>query len=156
MHSYKSTQSGAALMIAMVLIFMISVMGISVMRNSTLEQRMASNSIQSSVVFQAAESVVEETLNNPDALTAAFNAIDANCDGTVVDWDVNLNGNNVDGLQIKSEIRFTRTSLAEGFSSDDFVALNYETRGGSEKPSARAESGIFRGASRVVPIAADC
>ena len=126
------------------------------MRNSTLEHRMASNSIESALVFQAAESVVEQTLNNPDALAAAFEATGADCRGEIIEWDVTLNGNNVDGLSTKSRIRFTRTSLPAGYSSDDFVSLNYETLGSSEKPSSRAESAIYRGARRTVPIAASC
>jgi len=156
MSSHNRSQRGAALMVAMVLIFMISVMGISVMRNSTLEHRMTSNSIQSAVVFQAAESVVEKTLNDSAALTAAFEAIGTDCGGDVVDWDVNLQGNDVVGLETRAQIRFTRTSLAPGYSSDQFVSLNFETLGASKIPSARAESAIFRGASRVVPIAANC
>lgn len=156
MPSYKRSQSGAALMVALVLIFMISIMGVSVMRNSNLEHRMASNSIQSSIVFQAAESVVEKTLNDSGALTAAFKAIGTDCEGNTVDWDVSLDGNDIAGLNTTAEIRFTRTALAPGFSSGQFVSLYFVTRGGSEIASARAESAIIRGASRVVPAAANC
>ena len=143
-------------MVALVLIFMISIMGVSVMRNSTLEHRMASNSIQSSVVFQAAESVVEKTLNDEASLTAAFEAIGANCEGNVIDWDVKLEGNNIDGLETSAQIRFTRTALAPGFSSDKFISLYYETLGTSQIASARAESAIIRGARRVVPSGPKC
>ena len=150
------SQNGAALMVALVLIFMISIMGISVMRNSSLEHRMASNSIQSSIVFQAAESVIEQTLNNPASLTAAYNAIGVDCQGQTIDWESELSGNDIHGLETNAQIRFTRTALAPGYSSDKFVALYFETLGASQIPSARAESAVIRGASRIVPVGPEC
>jgi len=153
---HNRSESGAALMIAMVLIFMISIMGASVMRNSNLEHRMASNSVQSAMVFQAAESAVEKTLNDPTSLVAAFGAVGADCVGDAISWDAQLEGNTIDGLTTESEIRFTRTSLAPGYSPDLIVSLNYITRGSSQIASARAESAVFRSASRIVPAGANC
>ncbi len=156
MNSINRSQQGAALLVAMVMIFMISIMGVSVMRNSSLEHRMASNSIQSATVFQAAESVVEQTLNDTDALTAAFQATGNNCQGDPIVWNVNLQGNDIHGLQTEAKIRFTRTGLAEGYSSDLATALHFETLGTSKIVSARAESAVIRGASRVVPKGPQC
>ena len=157
MKTNKRSEQGAALLVAMVMIFMISVMGVSVMRNSSLEHRMASNSIQSATVFQAAESVVEKTLNDNNSLSAAYEATDGNCAGlTVTRDDISLDGNNVDGLVTNSQIRFTRTGLAEGYSSELAVALYFETLGTSSIPSARAQSAVIRGASRVVPKGPVC
>lgn len=153
----KHSQCGAALLVAMVMIFMISVMGVSVMRNSSLEHRMATNSIQSATVFQAAESIVEKTLNDYNSLTAAFQATDGSCSGqTVTRKNIKLDGNNVDGLKTTSQVRFTRTGLAEGYSSDLAVALYFEALGTSSIPSARAQAAIIRGASRVVPKGPIC
>ena len=143
-------------MIAMVLIFMISIMGASVMRNSNLEHRMASNSVQSAMVFQAAESVLEKTLNDPNSLTAAFGSVGADCHGEVIDWNAQLDGNTINGLTTESQIRFTRTSVALGYSPDLVVSLNYVTRGSSQISTARSESAVFRSASRLVPAGADC
>jgi len=53
---YDKSQRGGALLVAMVMIFMLSIMGISVMRSSTLEHRMAVNAIRTAATFQAAES----------------------------------------------------------------------------------------------------
>jgi len=51
-----SDQQGAALMVSMVLIFMLTILGIASMRDATLEGQLAANSIQKEVTFQSAES----------------------------------------------------------------------------------------------------
>jgi len=151
MNPINRTQRGAALLVAMVMVFMISIMGVSVMRNSSLEHRMASNSIQSATVFQAAESVVEVTLNNSNSLVAAFDNLNATGDGLPTPWIVNLDGNDIEGLQTQATIRFTRTGIAENYSTDQASALHFEVLGESSIDSARAQSAIIRGASRIVP-----
>lgn len=156
MNAFKRSQQGAALLVAMVMIFMISIMGVSVMRNSSLEHRMASNSIQAATVFQAAESIVEKTLNDHNAFSAAFKASSGNCDGTAVDWDVHLDGNDIDGLTTSSRIRFTRVGLAENYSSNLVVSLYFETLGTSSIPAANAQGAVIRGASRIVPQGPTC
>jgi len=150
-YKHNPYQRGSALMVAMVLIFMISIMGVSVMRNSSLEHRMATNSIQSATVFQAAESVVEMTLNDTNSLTAAFTNVDDNGVGQPTEWDVTLNGNNIPGLTSDATIRFTRLGIAEGWSPELASALYFETLGASTIPAVRAEAAVIRGASRVVP-----
>ena len=72
MHAADRHQRGGALLVAMIMIFMISIMGVSVMQSSTLERQMTTNAIQARETFQAAESTTEEALNNPDNLSASF------------------------------------------------------------------------------------
>jgi len=67
-------ERGSALFIAMILLFMISVMGVTVMQSSSLEHRMATNAIESKAVFQSAESATEEALNSDSNISAAFAA----------------------------------------------------------------------------------
>jgi len=61
-------QSGAALMVAIVLIFMMTVLGISSMRGATLEGRLADNALQKELTFQAAESSTDLVLAQPNVL----------------------------------------------------------------------------------------
>lgn len=55
-------EHGAALMVAMVLMFMLTVLGLSTMRDSTLEGKLAANAVQKEVTFQAAESATDTIL----------------------------------------------------------------------------------------------
>ncbi len=70
-------QEGAALLVAMVMIFMLTILGISAMRDSTLEGQLAANSVHKEVTFQSAESATDIILSiedaaNPEAIEAVI------------------------------------------------------------------------------------
>ena len=70
-------QDGAALLVAMVLIFMLSILGIAAMRDSTIEGQLATNSAHKEVSFQSAESASDiilaiEDPANPEAIEAVI------------------------------------------------------------------------------------
>ena len=71
MRRHAGREGGAALLVAMVLIFMLSIMGVSVMRSSAIEKRMATNAAQSTTTLYAAESVTEQMLNSSAVLRDA-------------------------------------------------------------------------------------
>lgn len=66
-HRYQ-TQSGAVLIISLVLLLLLSMIGISVSQNSGTEERMAGNSRDKNLSFQAAESALNAA---EQALTTA-------------------------------------------------------------------------------------
>lgn len=55
-------QQGAALLVSMVLIFMLTILGIASMRDATLEGQLAANAVQKEVTFQSAESATDTVL----------------------------------------------------------------------------------------------
>jgi Tfp pilus assembly protein PilX len=59
---FRRRQSGAALLVSLVLIFMLTVLGISAMRGATLENQLASNASHKQLTFQAAESAADSVL----------------------------------------------------------------------------------------------
>jgi len=61
-------QQGAALVVAIVMVFMMTVLGISSMRGTTLEGRLADNALQKELTFQAAESSTDVVLARPGML----------------------------------------------------------------------------------------
>ncbi len=61
-------QSGAALLVSLVFIFMMTVIGISAMQGATLEGQLANNAIQKELTLQAAEAASNARLNKPDSL----------------------------------------------------------------------------------------
>ena len=138
------TQRGAALLVAMVMIFMLSIMGVSVMRSSSLEKRMATNAVQASATLQAAESVTEQMLNDSVVLQqAASNILDiVPVTTTAVRDDVTV--------ETTAEIVYIGDGPAFGFSSD-FMTLRLIAQGDSQLPAARTRSIIRQGAARVVP-----
>lgn len=66
-NSAPKSQQGAALMVSMVLIFMLTILGISAMREATLEGQLATNSAQKEITFQSAESATDIILDIEDA-----------------------------------------------------------------------------------------
>lgn len=60
----KTKEDGAALLVSMLFIFMITVIGISAMKDATLEGQLANNAIQKELTLQAAEAASNVLFNN--------------------------------------------------------------------------------------------
>ena len=76
-----SRQSGVVLMVSMILLLLLTIIGISGSQVTSLEEKMAGNSHDQNIAFQAAEDAlrsgeqVVEALTNVTTFTAANNAI---------------------------------------------------------------------------------
>jgi len=155
-----NTQRGGALLVALILIFMLSLMGIASMRGSTLERQMANNSIQSATTFQAAESANEMAINNRDNLTNAINVADIKA---VNSGDIDASNTvtvNIDlqqnvGLQSEVVLQYIGDGPAYGYSAgiggSNFVAYRYEIRSESKVEAVRSRAYVTQGAYRVAP-----
>ncbi|NND91533.1 MAG: hypothetical protein HKN42_11780 [Granulosicoccus sp.] len=145
-------QRGGALLVAMVMIFMLSIMGVSVMRSSTLEKRMAINAIQTSTTFQAAESAANLALNRPANLNVAHSAGSHKPVVLAID-EVHLDI----GLESRSTLEWVGSGVAPGFSLGEgtagFEGLYYVATGVSAIDAVRSQSTVEQGAYRVVPAA---
>ncbi len=143
-------QQGGALLVAMVMIFMLSIMGASVMRSSTLEKRMAANAIQTSATFQAAESASNLALNEPQNLTSTYAA------GFQKPVVLPINEVRDDiGLESRSVLEWVGTGAAPGYSlgegTSGFEGLYYVSTGVSAIEAVRSQSTVEQGAYRIVP-----
>ena len=58
--SFIATQRGAALIVAMVMLLAMTLLGVTAVRNTTLQERMAGNLRDSNLAFQAAERALRE------------------------------------------------------------------------------------------------
>ncbi len=68
MKSYPSRQSGAVLMVAMIMLFILSILGVAAMRGASLEGQLASNSVHKEITFQAAESASDSVFSTEGKL----------------------------------------------------------------------------------------
>lgn len=64
----RRAQGGAALMVALVMVFMLSILGISAMRGATLESQLANNALHKDMTFQAADSTTDVVLGRANVL----------------------------------------------------------------------------------------
>jgi type IV pilus assembly protein PilX len=78
-HSRKE-QRGAVLIVSLLVLLVLTLIGISALNGSIMEEKMASNSQTSSTVFQAAESAIRETFyaENVDPAMAVDHAQSGN------------------------------------------------------------------------------
>ena len=149
------SQKGSALLVSLVMIFMLSIMGISAMRGSNLEQRMAVNSIHAAKCAQLAESSTEIVLNRNANLRTAYNQLPEN-PGDVrppAELTTNLQDSTevvstVD-LQYMGEGPVLGASMGEG--TDSFVALRFEATGHTTVDAANTECNVRQGAYQKAP-----
>jgi len=147
----RHSQRGGALLVAMIMIFMLSVMGVSAMRSSTLEKRMAVNAIQSSTTFQAAESAADLALNDADSMDMAINI---GIDQPALVLPIPAVRADI-GLESTSTLRYMGVGHAEGFSMGEgastFISHRFVASGVSAIESVRSQSSVEQGAYRVAP-----
>ena len=137
-------ESGSALLMSMIMLFMISIMGISVMQSSSLEYRMATNAIETKAVFQSAESVTEAALNDDDNLSLAFNA------GTENFIKVDLTMDAESSIDSEAKLEYIGGSVIDGSSIGTFEGLRFIAYGSGLRDGI-AGAGVTQGAVRIVP-----
>ena len=143
-----NAQRGGALLVAMVMIFMLSIMGVSVMRGSTLEHRMAVNAIRTAATFQAAESASNRAINSHINMTEAEKM---GINGRFIVSQVSVNPQ-IRDLESNSSLSFTdESSMPMGFSAGEFEALYFVATGVSSMEQAGTQSTVEQGVYRIVP-----
>ena len=60
MMQFSKKQSGAALIVALIMLLVLTILGVAVMETSVLEERMAGNNMRTARTFQAAEGAIRE------------------------------------------------------------------------------------------------
>jgi len=98
----QSAQKGVSLVVSLVLLAAMTVIGVSTLSGTRLNEQMASNSQQKSVVFEAAESAIETIVNDYEDLY-----------GALIDTTVEFN--NPDAVPIPD----SRSNLNDGFDLSD-------------------------------------
>jgi len=154
MHARR--QSGAALMVAMVLIFMLSILGVSAMRDATLEGQLASNSVQKEITFQSAESATDTVLSIEDALDSR--AVESTiCKETPTLLNMN-DLSQADSQTTVARVKYGGKSLPTGWTVGVIGGRRFVVTGTSTLPEANTSTTIVQGVVAIgaVEIGADC
>ncbi len=64
MNSSPKSQQGVTLFVALIMLVIISLLGVTALKNASIEEQMSSNLYQKNITFQASESAVESTITN--------------------------------------------------------------------------------------------
>ena len=65
-------QQGTTLFVALIILVVISLIGVTAMKNANIDEQMASNLYQKNLTFQASESAVESTINDSTLIQQAI------------------------------------------------------------------------------------
>lgn len=149
-------QQGAALMVSMVLIFMLTILGISAMSEATLEGQLAANSVHKEITFQSAESATDIILAIEDA-TNPQSIVSVICkDSNQFDMD-NLSMDEVQETSVLVE--YGGQSLPTGYSLGGVVGgRRFTVTGVSTLPGASTSTTIAQGVIEIGAVAdgSDC
>ncbi len=84
MQTSLSQQSGVVLMVSLVMLLMLSIIGVSGSQVTTLEEKMAGNSLDQNIAFQSAEAALragELAIESPLAIKTNFTTSPVNANG---------------------------------------------------------------------------
>ncbi len=133
-----ANQSGAALVMSLVILLVLTIIGVAAMRTSALEERMAGNIQEATHAFQAAESGLNRSLNTGGALSLSGK--------TTNNWTFGNGQAQVD-VEFKE---FSPPKRGSGYSATSFDAANFD-QASTGTGGGGAKSSLHRGVAQIVP-----
>lgn len=136
-------QRGMVLVLGLIMLLVITVLGVSALSTSNLEQRMAVNAQHSGVTFQAAESAILQTMNDTALLTQAVNS------GSAITTSYSTLAPNVSA---STELTSGSPTYQPG-TSFKIGAYPFDIRGTATMSAVNATSEHLQGVRRMAPLA---
>ena len=128
-----NAQKGIVLISSLIMLLVMTMIGVSAMRGSALEERMSANDMNHNKVFQAAESATELAISNTANLSGALNGSAVNVTVTMPDPTVSS----------EAEVEFLAKGPALGFEMGDdnsIVAYHFDVQGTGEIEAVDAQA----------------
>ncbi len=149
----KNSQSGAVLIISMIMLLIITSIGLSSVGSTNLEVQMAANAQFKNVIFQESEHAIEDTVTDMAILGSAYSASltsdDPDWPSEAVTTASSSNGN----LSSESEVQFAGFSVPKGESAGSirigasgYSLYNFKIRGTAAIVNSGASNTNVRGA----------
>ncbi len=135
-------QTGMALIVVLIFMFLLTVLGVSSMTTSSLEERMASNAQSQMGTFQTAESAIAETIVNTATFTSAVNAPA----GTNNSYTLGTHT-----ATTKTIVESGSNQIMEGYSLGSFQAIPFTIEATSTSSGTGARSRLSQGVKRLAP-----
>ena len=133
----RSKQSGTALVMSMVVLVILTILGLSAMRVSVMETRMAGNIQDSTIAFQAAESGLAKALNTGGSFSIH----------TVVKENFSFNFG-------KSAVETSFVDFSPPKRGSGYSVINYDVANFDQKSTGTTSSGgqdiVHRGVYQIV------
>ena len=117
--NFPGVQQGAALIVGLVMLLVLTLLAVSTMRTAALELLMASNAQYRENAFRLAEAGIADAMNQANTLVL----------GTTTDWSINFAPRQVDALRGGHEASITFLGASEAYGSyspADYEFLHYQ------------------------------
>lgn len=115
----QKRQSGTVLVVAMVILLVLTLLGVTALNTTTLEEKMAANHQETKRAFQAAESGLTTAFDDPDTFfdITAVNGVEGNT-GVIGGTGANITAR---------YIGRSPPPVGSLYSAEDFEAIHFET-----------------------------
>ncbi len=144
----RKRQQGAILTISLIILFLLSILGLAVMKTSTLEEKMAANSLHEDIAFQAAETISESIISDAQNMTDAYNSATHSI-------PVTHTNSLMSEVTATSTVSYTGQGIAHGYSfgedSGSFQAYRFIVDSTGTINQANTATRIIQGTYRVAP-----
>ena len=154
-HMNSNTQGGAALITALVMLVILTLLGLSSMTTTTMEERMAANSQELNRAFQAASSGLELVFSDEEAFnTANTKDLDGTANDTYFKSDTTVGGDSSDTNAYSATTNYNavflqQVSAPRGSGWDSTFAFYYFDLSASGSTASGASSTLHAGAYQV-------
>ncbi|HIF50721.1 MAG TPA: hypothetical protein EYQ42_04180 [Thiotrichaceae bacterium] len=143
-------QSGAVLITALIMLVILTMLGLSSMTTSTMEERMAANSQEINRAFQAASSGLELVFSDEDA----FNTTNTEASDTYIKSDTTVGGDPSGSNAYSATTEYSSTfiqqvSAPRGSGWDSTFAFYYFDLSATGSTASGASSSLHSGAYQV-------
>lgn len=139
-------QSGAVLIVSLIMLLVLTVVGVTAMRSSTLEEKMSANIMNYNVTFHAAESAIENALDDTDSLVQAI------LTSNKVTVDLDVGDSSIDS---SADVTYLGSGIAFGFSlgqnSSAFSSYRFDATGTAIRDNSGANISMSQGVRRIGP-----
>lgn len=152
-----SNQQGVVLIICLLMLLVISIVGLSSISTTKLEEQMASNAQVKNIVFQASEATLEDGLDDIELLSDAYDGKDLVPVPTITK-NVALTDARVTTSTVSA--KFTQEVWPKGMNagslncSNPIIQIHYQMEGDAEMANANAKSNHVQGA--FIPAPGKC
>jgi len=134
-----NSQSGAALVVSMVLLMVLTLLAISTMRTASLEITMAGNQQYAENAFQLAETASDEYVATAVANANCANTLTpGNCD--IASTDMDIDGVAYGSYQATNDFVGDTDGCPGGFSEGTFATYHFEVQTDGQSASRNARS----------------
>lgn len=140
MNGSITSQQGVSLLVSMVILILVSLIGVTALKNASVEEQISSNLYQKNLTFQASESAVEQTVLDNSIISSALTSTSTVSE--TVDTDVAHTSAHV-------EYKFLGTAPAIGYTQGVFAGARIMITSTAQSGDTRTRT--VHGVVRLVP-----